>query len=270
MCDAAAIPLSGSATKAGDIVDALALRVEEAALNATAVREQMIYDGWLVRWAPSAAKRARSVNVIAAPHRDLEEKLAFCVDLYRRADLPLIFRLTSCSLDHSLDEQLDARGLHRFGENFVMVATLRGKRIAAPLGTLRYEQADPVEFAGIAGTLRDSAPEHVVEHQHRLATIAVPCIRLVARDHTDRCVATGMAVIDGDLAGIFDVVVDKEMRRRGYARQIMQRLFDVARDAGAAGAYLQVEQGNVAARRLYGSLGFSDRYTYWYRTHQHE
>lgn len=270
MCDAAATPLSETSTKAREPIDALALRVEEAALNATAVREQMLYDGWLVRWAPSAAKRARSINVIAAPHRGLEEKLAYCTDLYRRASLPLIFRLTSACLDHTLDEQLDARGLRRFGENLVMVATLRGKRFAGPRGTLRYEQADPFRFGEIAGTLRGSAPEHVVEHQHRLATVAVPCIRLVARDDAGRCVATGMAVIDGDLAGIFDVVVDEGMRRRGYARQIMHRLFDVARDAGATCAYLQVEQGNTAARRLYASLDFSDRYTYWYRTHQHE
>lgn len=270
MRDAATIPLSASNAEARGIVDALALRVEEAALNATAVREQMLYDGWLVRWAPSVAKRARSINVIAAPHRDLEEKLAYCTELYRRAALPLIFRLTSTSLDFSLDEQLAARGLHRFGENHVMVATLRGKRFAAAPGTLRYEQADPVQFGKIAGMLRGSAPEHVVEHQHRLRTIAVPCIRLVARDDADHCVATGMVVIDGDLAGIFDVVVDEEKRRRGYARQIMHRLFDAALDAGAAHAYLQVEQGNVAARRLYASLDFSDRYTYWYRTHQHE
>ncbi|CAM3349852.1 N-acetyltransferase domain-containing protein [Bordetella sputigena] len=269
MRDAAAIPLSESSTKARDTLDALALRIEEAALNATAVREQMLYDGWLVRWAPSAAKRARSINVIAAPHRDLEEKLAYCADLYRRASLPLIFRLTSASLDPTLDEQLGARGLHRYGENVVMVATLRGKRFPAAPGTLRYEQADPFQFGELAGTLRGSAPEHVAEHQRRLATIAVPCIRLVARDDAGHCVATGMAVIDGDLAGIFDVAVDEGMRRRGYARQVMHRLFDVARDAGAACAYLQVEQSNFAARRLYASLDFSDRYTYWYRTHQH-
>ncbi|OZI21071.1 hypothetical protein CAL26_26915 [Bordetella genomosp. 9] len=263
MCAVAAIPSSGPV----DSVDALALRVEEAALNATAVREQMLYDGWLVRWAPSIAKRARSINVIATPYRDLEEKLGFCGELYRRARQPLIFRLTSASPDPGLDEQLAGRGWHRYAENAVMVASLRGTPDPAAPGTLRYEQADADGFATIAGMLRGSAAEHVMEHRQRLSTVAVPCVRLVARDDEGRTVATGMAVIDGDLAGVFDVVVDEGSRRRGYARQIMHRLFDVAR---AARAYLQVEQGNAAARRLYASLGFSDRYTYWYRTHQHE
>ncbi|WP_232464651.1 GNAT family N-acetyltransferase [Bordetella genomosp. 8] len=266
MCAVAAIP----STDPVDTIDALALRIEEAALNATVVREQMLYDGWLVRWAPSVAKRARSINVIATPHRDLEEKLAYCRELYGRARQPLIFRLTSASPDRGLDEQLAARGWHRYAENAVMVASMRGTPDPAMRGTLRYEQADADGFATIAGMLRRSGAEHVTEHRRRLSTVAVPCVRLVARDDEGRTVATGMAVIDGELAGIFDVVVDEESRRRGYARQIMHRLFDVARDAGAARAYLQVEQGNAAARRLYASLGFSDRYTYWYRTHQHE
>ncbi|PJM87918.1 hypothetical protein CV044_17160, partial [Achromobacter ruhlandii] len=38
-----------------DARDALRVRLEEAALNATAVRAQVLYDGWLVRYAPSSA-----------------------------------------------------------------------------------------------------------------------------------------------------------------------------------------------------------------------
>ena len=34
---------------------------------------------------------------------------------------------------------------------------------------------------------------------------------------------------------------------------------------GAEKAYLQVVQGNTAAKTLYTSLGFTDSYTYWFR-----
>lgn len=251
-------------------VDKLALRIEEAALNATVVREQMLYDGWLVRWAPAAAKRARSINVIALPHRDLDDKLAFCKILYARAGLPLIFRLTSMGPDPQLDGQLDARGFLRYGETSVMAVPMRTRPAVSAPATLRYEQTETGCFADVTGALRGYAADHVVEHRHRLASIAVPCIRLVARDESGRSVAAGMAVVDGDVAGIFDVVVDESLRRRGYARQLMRRLLDAAYDAGARGAYLQVEFANTAARQLYASLGFSDRYSYWYRTHQHE
>lgn len=251
-------------------VDTLALRIEEAALNATVVREQMLYDGWLVRWAPAAAKRARSINVIAPAHRDLDDKLAFCATLYARAKLPLIFRLTSAGPDRGLDGQLDARGFLRYGETCVMAMSMRTSPAASPPATLRYEQMDPGRFADVTGALRGHASEHIAEHHRRLASIAVPCVRLVAQDETGRHVGAGMTVVDGDVAGIFDVVVDPSVRRRGYARQIMRRLLDAARQAEARSAYLQVEYANTAARQLYASLGFSDRYTYWYRTHQHE
>lgn len=251
-------------------VDTLALRCEEAALNATVVREQMLYDGWLIRWAPAAAKRARSINVIAPPHRDLDEKLDFCKTVYARANLPLIFRLTSTGPDHGLDGQLQTRGFLHYGETRVMAMSMRTSPVAPVQATLRYEQTDPGSFADVTGVLRAYATGHVVEHRHRLSSIAVPCIRLIGRDDAGRHVAAGMAVVDGDVAGIFDVVVDENLRRRGYARQIMGRLLHAAHEAGARSAYLQVEYANTAARQLYASLGFSDRYTYWYRTHQHE
>lgn len=250
-------------------LDAQAARIEEAALNATVVREQMLYDGWLVRWAPAKARRARSINVIRPALLPLEEKLAFCRTLYTRAGQPLIFRLTSAGPDTGLDEQLHARGFERTDETRVMSLPLPLDAPAVADHRLRYEQADPALFARITGELRAYAPEHVAEHGQRLAAVAVPCIRLLARDGTGHVVAAGMAVLDGDLVGIFDVVVHEAFRRRGYARELASELLNIGRQAGAGIAYLQVESTNTAGRQLYATLGFADRYVYWYRTHQH-
>jgi ribosomal protein S18 acetylase RimI-like enzyme len=82
-------------------------------------------------------------------------------------------------------------------------------------------------------------------------------------------VAAGLAVVDGSLVGIFDVVVQQEERRRGYARALAEHLLNLGRQDGAHTAYLQVEYSNTAARALYGSLGFSDQYKYWYRESPH-
>jgi ribosomal protein S18 acetylase RimI-like enzyme len=251
------------------VAAALSSRIEEAALNATVVREQMLYDGWLVRWAPAKARRARSINVIGPGRRELDEKLRFCADVYARAAQPLIFRLTSAGPDEALEGQLAARGFQRTDETCVMARSLPQAAPVSVRQTLRYEHADPARFAQVTGTLRDYAPRHVAEHAQRLASIAVPCVRLLASDETGNCVAAGMAVMDGDLVGIFDVVVRENARRRGYARQLAERLLGVGRDAGARAAYLQVEYANTAARSLYATLGFADQYAYWYRTHQH-
>lgn len=250
--------------------DVLAVRMEDAALNATVVREQMLYDGWLLRWADAKAKRARSVNLIGPSLGDLEEKLAFCRDLYRQRGQPLIFRMTSVAPDPHLDQDLAQRGYNAFGNTSVMSAPIAasGDADAEVCAMPRMEHVDTATFANATGDLRAYAPGHVREHAQRLAAIAVPCARLIARDTAGRPVAAGMAVIDGELVGIFDVVVDETLRRRGYARALVNHLIALGRQGGAHTAYLQVEFTNVAARTLYHSLGFGDRYEYWYRAPQ--
>lgn len=82
-------------TPPADVRDALRVRLEDAALNATAVGAQVIYDGWLVRFARSPAKRVRSVNVLGLSTRPLDERLAYCSSLYARQGLPMVLRITS-------------------------------------------------------------------------------------------------------------------------------------------------------------------------------
>jgi ribosomal protein S18 acetylase RimI-like enzyme len=55
---------------------------------------------------------------------------------------------------------------------------------------------------------------------------------------------------------ICNVVVDKEYRRQGIARRLMEETIAEARRQGAEEAVLQVYQDNPAALRLYTDLGF--------------
>lgn len=247
--------------------DPLSARMEEATLNATVVREQMLYDGWLVRWADAKARRARSINPVAAPLLDIEEKLAFCRAHYDRVGRSLIFRITSVCVDAALDAQLAQRGFERFDQTLVMAAELP---LASPstAPVLRYETVTPERFAELTGALRDYGPEHMREHCRRLSGIAMPSARVLAHDKDGDIVGAGLAVMDGGLVGVFDVVVDPRARRRGYGRALVEHLLAQGRAHGARHAYLQVEMGNEAARGLYGAMGFAERYRYWYRAPQ--
>ncbi len=42
-------------------------RVEDAGLNASAPPQQRWIDGWLLRFSPGKAKRARCINAVAGP-----------------------------------------------------------------------------------------------------------------------------------------------------------------------------------------------------------
>jgi ribosomal-protein-alanine N-acetyltransferase len=55
---------------------------------------------------------------------------------------------------------------------------------------------------------------------------------------------------------IENIVVDEHCKRRGIATALLRRLLLEAQAAGAASVILEVRESNVAARRLYESIGF--------------
>ena len=246
-----------------DARDGLRTRLEEAALNATAVGAQVLYDGWLVRFAHSAAKRVRSVNVLGLSTRTLDERLAYCSSLYARHGLPMVLRITSIGPDFSLDAELESRGYTLTDETRVMCTPLVPRPCAR--GDLQFLTVDAGRFAAAVGEMRGSLPGHVDEHRTRLQGLAVDIQPVLATDAVGQAVAAGLAVRDGDLLGLFDIVTDPGQRRKGYAGSLVEHLLAEGAAGGATTAYLQVEPENSAARALYGRYGFKDCYAYWYR-----
>jgi ribosomal-protein-alanine acetyltransferase len=59
-----------------------------------------------------------------------------------------------------------------------------------------------------------------------------------------------------DEVHIHNLAVSAEYRRRGLARRLLKTAFEVAAQAGARWAMLEVRAGNDAARALYLSEGF--------------
>ena len=82
---------------------------------------------------------------------------------------------------------------------------------------------------------------------------------------TGEPVVCGMAVVERELAGLFDVVVHPESRRQGHGRALVESLLGRASEMGARRACLQVLKDNATARSLYARLGFEPLYEYWYR-----
>lgn len=256
-------PTTASRTPPADARDALRVRLEDAALNATAVGAQVLYDGWLVRFARSPAKRVRSVNVLGLSTRTLDERLAYCSSLYARRGLPMMLRITSIGPDFSLDAELESRGYIHTEETRVMCMPLAPRPCAR--GDLQFLTVDAGRFAAALGEMRGSTSEHVDEHRTRLQGLAVDILPVLAMDAAGLTVAAGLAVRDGDMLGLFDIVADPAQRRKGYAGALIGHLLAQGAAGGAATAYLQVEPENSAARALYGRHGFKDCYSYWYR-----
>jgi [ribosomal protein S18]-alanine N-acetyltransferase len=59
-------------------------------------------------------------------------------------------------------------------------------------------------------------------------------------------------------AHILNVVIDAHWRGFGFGKQLVKRLIDQARWHRAERIFLEVRESNVAARKLYFSLGFNE------------
>lgn len=258
MFDPASIPTELRATR-----NALAARIEDAALTASQPSQQSFYDGWLLRHSPGKARRARSVNAIATGVLPLIEKLVHCEAFYMRHGLPCIFRMTPFSAPESLDWALASRGYIAGCDTRVMALDLdrpSERRESGP----DLEQIDAAEFGAVLTSLHRLGPVKAAAERDRFARSTVPGIYFAIRGDGGP-IACGSAAIDGPLAGIFGMVTDIEWRGRGLASSIVTALIDRVRAEGVSTAYLQVEASNEPARRIYQRFGFADCYAYWYR-----
>ena len=241
-----------------------ARRLEELSLNSSAPPGQLLYDGWLVRLAPGKAKRARSVNAVYPSRLALADKIAYCERLFARASLPALFRLTPFVEPAGLDAELERRGYGRFDDTAVEYTTLGAD---LPGGSAQPMELGP--WVEAVGELRGSPAQHREAHRARLAGMPLT-LRPMGIVEDGRVVATGLAMIEDDCVGLFDIVTHEGARRRGHARSLVASLLADARSMGARHAYLQVQADNAAARSLYRDFGFTEQYVYWYRGREGE
>ena len=246
--------------------EALLSRVEDAGINASAPPQQLWVDGWLLRYCPGKAKRARCVQAVAAGRLPLDERLALCRAVFDAAGLPMVLRITPFSRPAGLDEALAARGYGLLDDTRVMVAAQPAARPEPLPPNVQLERLAPAEFAAVVGRLRGSPKAQRAAQAQRLLASPVPYQAWVLRWQQGRAVlACGQIATESDLVGLYDVFTAPEARGQGLARMLCSQLLAQAVQGGARTAYLQVEADNAPARAVYRRLGFADAYAYHYR-----
>lgn len=248
---------SATTSAAGELHD-----LEQLTLATSPALREERYDEWVLRASGTDTRRANSVTQLGPGTLPLADKIDFCERWYANAAQPATFRLTTALSPAGLDGLLDARGYRIDTPSHVMCCELGSLKPGGIAGQIVERSA----FEGIADLhrLKGSDPALALRDQARQALWALP-ERHLAYIEDGEVRACGLVRVDGAWAGIFNMRTAESHRGRGLAGQLVAALLAWARERGAQRGFLQVEQSNTAAVRLYRRAGFAPRYDYHYR-----
>lgn len=223
------------------------------------------YDGtWAIRLtAGHPAKRLNSVNPLdPRDGGDLEKRLELAKRRFEGYGRPLVFRQTPLA-PKQLDQLLDARGWDTFDESLVMAASIGEIDLSEAVD--RVPLADIGRwvdcFLSLSGEPTERKPGMV-----EVLSVTRPKVGLFVEEKaTGEILGSIRCVVDGDLAGLFELETNQAFRRNGHATQLVMSALKWAASQGARISWLQVVADNKPATALYEKFGFREIYSYSYR-----
>jgi N-acetylglutamate synthase len=237
--------------------------LEEVSMNALPALQQVMLDGWVLRFGGGYTGRANSVYPLYPGNAGVDGKIRACEELYKAKQIPLLFKMTAAAEPEGLDGLLEERGYVAFNHTSVQTLELTTTP-AADQSDVECWDHPADAWLDVFFLLRDKAGTHLDTFRKLLAGIVVPARYVVVHDDGVP-VACGMAVVQGEYVGLFDLTTHVHHRRQGLGTRLVELLLCWARAGGARTAYLQVMLANESAISLYAKLGFKEAYRYWYR-----
>ena len=235
--------------------------LEELSLNAHPSLRTMFYDGWVLRFADGYTNRANSVNMLYSSQRPLADKIDFCESVYSRQALPTVFKVTPISI--SIDNILAERGYSVVTPTNLMIMDIP-KSFSSSFNSSAVSEGINEDWQNNYFRLNQTNAQKIPVAKQIQSNIMNCVLTAILSDENDEA-ACGLCVVEQGYAGIYDVIVSSQSRRKGYGCDICTSLLSNAIKYGAKEAYLQVVADNAGAIELYEKLGFTDMYQYWYR-----
>lgn len=236
--------------------------IEEISLNAWPSLQQILYDGWILRFANGHTKRANSVNPVYIGTKDVYEKVERCEQIYIDKNLLPVIRITPLAHPENLDEILANAGFEKKDVSSVQVMDLVSFQAQATGDIRLWSEFSPDwldSFVHLGG---------VTVSQESLTAIlrniaSKKCFAVLLKEN--QVVSCGLGFLENQYIGLFEIITATTERKKGFGKELILNILDWAKQNGAQKAYLQVVMNNEPALNLYSKLGFQEVYQYFYR-----
>lgn len=254
-------------------------QLEELSLKHWPALNTEYMDGWKLRMANGYTKRANCISTLpdellhAAPStsKQLLANIASCEHKYNALKQPTIFKVTPFS-EPQLDETLEKLDYKLLDPSFMLTLPLKELPEQAPALKLPGSNELTIRFEEhISLRWLEQYCQHSGISERLIPTMidmiaAMPGQVLLASCLLDNeTVALAMAVVDGDVVGLYDVLTVAQYRNLGVCSYLLWKLLQHCQQNNAVHSYLAVLEANSAAQHVYAKLGFSYAYRYWYR-----
>lgn len=228
----------------------------------------VVYDGsWQIR--QTAGHPSKRLNCVVpldpSDSKDIAIRLEKADRRFEAYGRPLTIRQTPLMAPDILSYLRD-NSWQPWDESIVMVCDL----VNADLGELmdHLPTHDIGRFVDATLTIEKSEAGSKPALAEIIGSIKPPYGLFIIEKPEFDAVAATLCVHDNDVAGILQLAVGQEHRRKGYGTEIFTSALRWARLRGAKRAWLQVLADNDPACTLYRKYGFveSYRYVYWRRS----
>jgi GNAT superfamily N-acetyltransferase len=239
-------------------------QIEERTLNAWPALQEILYDGWVLRFADGYTRRSNSVNPIYEGSQGVFEKTLTCEDIYKSRNLSPVFKISPLVYPRDLDEILEARGYEKEATTSVQSLNLE----LLPESDMPETLISCIPGDGWHGEYAELQGMGDREHHcfRKILAQTAATIFYLSVKANGKMVAGWLAILEGVYVGLFGLITEPEKRGNGFGRRMVVDALGHARKQGAHLAYLHVLMRNDPALRLYAKLGFRESYHYWYRT----
>ncbi|WP_457282757.1 GNAT family N-acetyltransferase [Polaromonas sp. P5_D5] len=235
--------------------------IERATVAAVSPEEQLEIEGWLLPFDSGTVSRAKSaVPLLHQPPADgVIDRIE---GLYRARGKRAVFRLANEACFDALRRELGARGYTAGKPVLVEVAQVKSMRAVSAQALA--ETANTPDEAWAALFLAEGFDP--VDGASRVRSLSRGRDSVFASVREGgKAIAAGAAAFSHGWSSVHGMRTDPAHRGKGLAGRVLAAMAEAAMQRGIERVFLQVEEGNAAARALYRRAGFETvwRYDYW-------